>query len=179
MSDYGRNFGFLRSDEHVRVSEGRFKTPAASALRLGTVVEIDPAEPGYLKQSASNASFVTGFCGLLLQELGWDSSIYDANALDSGNMYDSYQKGIAKADARSIITSGAGTKVWFKNTGSETRADGRVIGAVTMFTQGTIAVGESLGWNGSAFVEVGGGVTNELIKVTEVTTGYVAGVLLA
>lgn len=176
MSDYGRNFGFLRSDEHVRVSEGRFKTPVGSALLLGTVVEINAASEGYLKQSAINAKFVTGFCGLLLQEHAWDRSIYEA-PMDG---LDSYQLGVAKADVRSIITSGAGTKVWFKNTGAETRADGRSISARTMFTAAGVAVGDELGWDGSKFIETNGStVTNALIKVTEIDSGYVAGVLLA
>lgn len=175
MSDYGRNFGFLRSDEHVRVSEGRFKTPVGSSLLLGTVVEIDPASAGYMKQSATNPTFITGYCGLLLQELAWDRSIYDAPA----DGLDSYQLGVAKADRLSIITGGHGVKVWYKNTASETRADGRAISARTMFTAAGVAVGDVLGWDGSKFVEVAGGVTNAVMKVTEIDGAYVGAVLLA
>jgi hypothetical protein len=131
MSDYGLNFGFLRSDESSRSgAEGRFKTPVGSALLLGTMVEIDPATPGYLKQSAINAAVVTGYAGLLLQELEWDRSIYESEA----DVIDSFMKGVAKPNKLAVITSGAGTKVWFKNTAGVTRADGREIASRTMAT---------------------------------------------
>lgn len=180
MSDYGLNFGFLRSDEHVRVSEGGFKTPASSSLLLGTMVEIDPASEGYLKQCATNPTMITGFRGLLLQEHQWDRSIYEAGALgEGGNALDSFQIGVAKANVRSIITNGAGVKVWFKNTAASDRADGRHIDAVTMATLTSVAVGDVLGWDGSKYVKVAGGVTNALMKVTAINGSYVAAVLLA
>lgn len=178
MSDYGLNFGFLRSDESSRsAAEGRFKTPVGSALLLGTMVEINPSSAGYLKQSAINAAVVTGYCGLLLQELEWDRSIYES----SMDALDSYQKGVAKPDKLAVITSGAGTKVWFKNTGAVTRADGRVISARTMATLTSVAVGDELGWDGSKWIETNGTtVTNAVMKVTAInsTTGLVEAVLL-
>lgn len=175
-SNYGLNFGFLRSGEEVRVAEGRYKTPVGSALLLGTMVEIDPASAGYLKQSAADAAVVTGYSGLLLQELEWDRSIYETDG-----PLDSFQYGVAKADRLALITSGAGTKVWIKNTGSITRADGRVIAARTMLTATGLAVGDSVGWDGSKWVETNGTtVTNAVMKVTsvDVTAGYVEAVLL-
>ena len=37
-SDYGLHFGFRRSDETLRVSEGRFRTPVTgTALLIGSV----------------------------------------------------------------------------------------------------------------------------------------------
>lgn len=168
MSDYGLNFGFLRSDESSRsAAEGRFKTPVGSSLRLGTMVEVDPASPGYLKASAINAELVTGFSGLLLQELEWDRSVYESEA----SLVDSYMKGVAKANRLAVITSGPGTKVWFKNTAGVTRADGRVISAVTMATLTGVAVGDKLGWDGTKFIEVNGTtVTNVIFTVTAVDT---------
>ncbi len=178
MSDYGLNFGFLRSDESSRsAAEGRFKTPVGSALLLGTMVEIDPATPGYLKQSAVNGEVVTGFRGLLLQELEWDRSIYESDAAG----VDSLMKGVAKANRLAVITSGAGTKVWFRNTAGATRADGRVISGRTMATLTSVAVGDELGWDGSKWVEVNGGtVTNAVMKVTAIDSakGRVEAVLL-
>ena len=178
MSDYGLNFGFLRSDESSRsAAEGRFKTPVGSSLLLGTMVEIDPATPGYVKQSAINAAVVTGYCGLLLQELDFDRSIYESPA----DALDSFQKGVAKANRLCVITSGAGTKVWFKNTAGVTRADGRVIASRTMATLTSVAVGDLLGWDGSKWIETNGTtVTNAVMKVTAIDSskGLVEAVLL-
>jgi hypothetical protein len=166
VSDYGLNFGFLRSDESSRsAAEGRFKTPAGSSLLLGTMVEIDPASPGYLKASASNAECVTGYSGLLLQELEFDRSIYESDA----SLVDTLQKGVAKANRLAVITSGAGTKVWLKNTSTVTRADGRVVTGRTMVTLTGLAVGDRLGWDGTKWVEVDGTtITNAVMKVTAV-----------
>lgn len=175
MSDYGLNFGFLRSDESSRsAAEGRFKTPVGSSLRLGTMVVVDPATPGYLKAGAANEVPVTGYSGLLLQELDFDRSIYESDA----SLIDSFQKGVAKANRLAVITSGAGTKVWLKNTASVTRADGRVIPAVTLVAGiGTVAVGDELGWNGTAWDEA---ATAKVLKVTAVNSakGLVEAVLI-
>lgn len=172
-SDYGLNFGFRRSDESVRVAEGRFKTPASgAALLLGTAVQVDPATPGYLKACAANAPLVTGFSGLLLQEEIHLPSVYDAQYLDS------FSLGVAKKDRLSVITSGPGTKVWFKNGGSSTRVDGRSISAVNIWTPGTAAVGEYLGWTGTAWA-VTATAAQQWMIITNVnlTAGYVEAVL--
>lgn len=165
MSDYGLNFGFLRSDESSRsAAEGRFKTPAGSALLLGTMVEIDPANPGYLKQSGANPAAVTGYNGLLLQELEFQRSIYESDA----SLVDTLMKGVAKANRLAVITSGAGTKVWLKNTSTVTRADGRVVSGRTLVTLTGVGVGDTLGWDGTKFVKNDGTTTNALMKVTAV-----------
>lgn len=173
-SDYGLNFGFRRSDESYRTSEGRFKTPAAgNALRLGTAVQVDPAAPGYLKQCAANAAPVPGFHGLLVQEENHIRGTYDTQG------YDSYDMGLAAKNTLSVITAGAGTKVWFKNTGAETRADGRAISAVTIFTATGLIVGDGLGWDGSKWVESDGSTTPHWMIITsvDVADGYVEAVL--
>jgi hypothetical protein len=166
VSDYGLNFGFLRSDESSRsAAEGRFKTPVGSALLLGTMVEIDPAAPGYLKTSAADAAAVTGYSGLLLQELEFERSIYESDA----SLVDTFMKGVAKANRLAVITSGAGTKVWLKNTSTVTRADGRVVTGRTLVTLTGLAVGDQLGWDGTKWVEVDGTVITEAVmKVTAV-----------
>lgn len=157
-SDYGRNFGFRRSDESMRVAEGRYRTPATgSTLLQGTAVEIDTANPGRLKAAAANAPLVTGVSGLLIQELAWDRSIYESPA----DLLDSYSLNQTKKDRLSVMTSGAGVKVWLKNTPAETRADGRSIAAVTMVTLTGLAAGDKLGWDGSKFVEVNGSTVTE------------------
>jgi hypothetical protein len=176
-SDYGINFGFRRSDESMAIREGRFKTPAGSALKLGTAVEIDPAAPGYLKQSAANAVGITrsGFAGILVQEEVHIRSAYEDQETDS------FTRGVARADKLSVIYSGAGTKIWLANNAAQTRADGRVIDAVTIVTVTGLAVGECLGWDGSKWVESDGTTIPHWLRVTAVSgsgaTGYVEAVL--
>ena len=174
-SDYGLNFGFRRSDESVRVSEGRFKTPATgAALLIGTAVQIDPANKGYMKVCASAAPIVPGVAGLLVQEEVHIGSIYG----QSVEFYDSTNLGVAKLNQLSVITTGAGTKVWFKNTVGSTRADGRVSPTVTIVTLTGVALGDSLGWNGTTWVKVTD-LSTAWMTVTDVnvSAGYVEGVL--
>lgn len=172
-SNYGLNFGFRRSDESVRSSEGRFKTPTGSTLALGTAVEIDAATPGYVKQCAANASLVPGYSGLLLQEEIMFRSLYEADTVDS------FTLGVAKRDRLSVITSGAGTKIWLQNTAGSTRADGRVISAVTIWVTTGVAVGNYLGWNGTAWAKTTT-AAEQWAVVTAVNTsaGYVEAVLI-
>lgn len=148
-SDYGRNFGFRRSDESVRISEGRVKTPKTGpVLLIGTAVEIDPVNAGFLRVAAANAKPRSGTCGLLVQEESWDRTVYESDRIDS------FSLGYAKKNRLSVITNGPGTKVWFQNTGAQTRADGRDIAAVTMFLATSVAVGRGLAWDGTKFVDV-------------------------
>lgn len=175
-SSYGQNFGFTRSDESVRWSEGGYRVPAVGTFKLGTVVQVDPAAPGYLKQAGSNVAPAPGYVGLLVQELEWDRSIYESSV----DTLDSWQMGTAKNSKLAVITAGSGTKFWVRNTLSQTRADGRVIAAVTMVTISGLAAGDVIGWDGSKFVEVSGGVTNALARVLSVnaTTLRVDAVLI-
>ena len=173
-STYGLNFGFLRSDESVRVSEGRIKTPATGApLLIGTLVTMDPATPGYLKVAPANAPIVSGFTGLLIQEEAWDRSIYERQNVDS------FALGVCKPNRLSVITTGAGTKVWFKNTPAQTRADGRVIDAVQMFVPASIVIGGGLAWNGTRYIFVAAGDPTQVATVTffDSTKGLVEAVL--
>lgn len=177
-SDYGLNFGFRRSDESLRVSAGRYRTPAGSGgvLQIGTCVEIDPDAEGYLRVAAADAEARTGICGMLLQEEVWDRSIYENDWVDS------FQLGLTKPDTLSVVTNGAGAKVWFKNTPEITRADGRVIPAVTIVTGlGSVGVGDQLSWDGSTWaVTDGTTLTNAHFEVTEVDVenGYIEAVCL-
>lgn len=177
-SDYGLNFGFRRSDESVRVSEGRFKTPATgSALLIGTAVQVDPASAGYLKACAAAAPLVPGFAGILLQEEVHFGSIYGQDV----DLYDSYNLGTAKLNTLSVITTGAGTKVWMKNTTGATRADGRVVPTVTVWdtTTNAPAVGDALGWTGTLWAKTATAAA-QWMTITSISTatGYVEGVLL-
>lgn len=174
-SDYGLNFGFRRSDESMRVSEGRVKTPATgAALLLGTAVELDPANAGYLRAAANAAKPRTGTCGLLVQEEIWDRSVYEADRVDS------FVLGVAKKNRLSVITNGAGVKVWFKNTAQQDRADGRSIAAVTMFTSTSVAVGRGLAWDGTKWIDIADPTSaTSFMEVTyyDAAKGYLEAVL--
>ena len=164
-SDYGLNFGFRRSDESLRVSAGRYRTPAGEdgILQIGTCVEIDPDNPGYLRVPTTNAVARTGICGMLLQEEIMFRSIYEHEYVDS------FQLGLTKPNTLSVVTNGAGAKVWFRNTPQVERADGRVVPAVTIVAGiGDLSVGDQLGWNGTAWALVTGGLTEAHFEVTEV-----------
>ncbi len=164
-SDYGRNFGFLRSDEHVRFSEGGYRLPAEGDFRMGQVVEIDGENEGYMKLSDANVAAIPGVVGILLQELEHERSIYESSA----DLIDSRQMGVAKNNRLSIITGGAGTKIWLRNTESETRADGRVIDAVTMIDIDGLGVTDGVCWDGEKFVEFDDDdFTNVLARVTAI-----------
>lgn len=162
-SDYGLNFGFRRSDESVATREGRFKTPTDADLLIGTAVEIDPATPGYLMQSAANPEPVSGLRGLLVQEENHIASVFEVAPLLG---HDSYDLGTAKRDQLSVMWAGIGTKVWFKNTAEYTRGN-RTKAAVQMVDLTGVSVGDGLTWDGSQWV--GAGVNPSWLTVTHIT----------
>lgn len=150
-SDYGLNFGFRRSDETMRSgNEGRQKVPATGTFLQGDLVELDPANPGFIKKSAAGAPIEPGFRGLLIQEEGWDQSIYSAPPGDS------FTRGTVRNGRLCSIWTGAGLKIWLKNTAAQTRADGRVIAARTAVTAVALAIGDLVEWDGAKFVEATG-----------------------
>lgn len=174
MTDYGKNFGTRRSAQPYQRTESRFRTPVGSSLLIGSMVEIDFANAGFLKQSAANAKLVSGVSGVLIQELEWLRSIYQSPA----DLIDSWQMGVAKANMLANITSGDGYKFWVKNTPSVTRADGRVISARTLVDSAIVA-GNSVGWDGSKWIHVDGTtITNAVGVCTNVTSTGVVEIVL-
>lgn len=159
-SNYGLNFGFRRSDETMAVAEGRFKTPASgSPLLLGTAVEVDPSSAGYVKQSASGTKPVPGYRGLLVQEDAFIFGIYEKQWKDTSDL------GVATLNGRCIIYAGAGTKVWFANTTTQTYPDGHQVAGVTMVTSlDSLSVGNYLTWTGSAWAA--STMTNATVNTT-------------
>lgn len=172
-SDYGLNFGFRRSDESVRIAEGRFRTPAAGTFRFGSLVAIDKAAPGFLRAATANEVGEGASVGLLLQEESWDRSIYGPSGVDSFGLGQAYNNRL------SVITAGAGTKVWLKNTEAQSRVDGRQIAAVTMVDLTGVAPMDYLTWDGAKFIKSIAGVSDSMLRVTEVdeTKGYCEAVL--
>lgn len=167
-SDYGRNFGFRRSDETMAIREGRQKVPASGTYRQGECVVIDPANPGFLKRGVANQACIPGYSGMLVQEEIWDRSIYGRQTLDSFALDEVMNSRLA------TIWSGSGIKVWFRNTAAQTRADGRVIPAAGLLASpATIAVGDYLGWNGTQWAEVADGPAAHFIVTLSNGLDYV------
>lgn len=173
-STYGYNFGFRRSDETYRSSEGRFRTPATGApLLIGTAVKIDPANPGYLTVAAANDPIVPGVCGILIQEEDWDRNIFQTQTLDTHDL------SVARKDTLSVVSTGAATKVWYKNSAVDSRRPEITYPAVTMADVTGVALGDKMGWDGTKFVKVAATSNAIWYTVTAVntSTGYFEGVL--
>lgn len=175
-STYGDNFGFRRSSENFGIHEGNYKTPAGgSFLRQGSAVMRDVATDEYMKVATANAVPTAGGShGLLVQEEDHIPTIYDL----PGRTTDNY--GLAKKNTRSVMWSGAGTKVWFKNTPQKTSFDGTVIDAVTMWTPTSVVVGAYLKWNGTVWVldHATTPTSAAWMKVTSVTDTKVEAILI-
>lgn len=170
-SDYGLNFGFRRSDESMAIREGRHKTPATGdPLLLGTAVQIDPDNPGFLAQCAADAPYVPGFSGLLVQEDSHLGSVFEPAPYLG---HDSIDLGAAKRDTLAIIWGGSGTKVWFKNTPEYSRGD-RSKAAVEMFEDAGLAVGDQIGWDGTKW---SASAVEPWMTVTAVSTEYCEAVI--
>lgn len=168
-SDYGLNFGFRRSDESMATREGRHKTPkGGEKLRQGIAVELDAANPGYLKVCAAGAAPVSGLRGVLVQEEDHIGSVFDGSTYG----HDSLDLGLCKRDQLSVMWAGVGTKFWFRNTDVYDRAD-RHRDAVQMVEDAGVAVGDSLGWDGTKWVE---DAATGWLTVTAVGTDYVEAV---
>lgn len=170
-SDYGLNFGFRRSGESMSVREGRFQVPATGAFIQGDLVMVDAANAGLLKKAPSNTGPNTGIVGLLIQE---DANMFDSiyNRIGPGNLHDSYDLGRIILGKLAIIWSGAGLKIWLRNTVDATRPDGTDIPAVTKFdfTTHAVVMGDPVGWDGTKFVAISGGVSAVLGTVTMLST---------
>lgn len=167
MSDYGKNFGFRRSEPSVR--EGRLSVPATGDFNQGDLVTYDPAAPGKLKRAAAGEAVVPGFTGLLIQEEGWDISAFGAPNVDSNN------KGKALNGKPAVLMTGGGLKVWLRNT-DEVQYHGRTFPAVTRVNLTGVAVGDELQWTGTAYAKKSTGTG--VLRVTTVGAGYVEAVLL-
>lgn len=157
-SNYGPHFGVRRWDEDMAIREGRFKTPmTGSQLLLGTAVEVDFANPGFLKQSATGVALRSGVSGLLIYEdqflaTGPFASINQPVRQDTA--YLAY----AALGRYAVLGGGAGSKFWFRNVAARTTPDGYSFPALTPVAglgAAGVALGDYLGWNGTQWATVG------------------------
>jgi len=172
-SDYGFNFGFRRSDESMRSgTEGRLKVPATGTFKQGDLVTFDPANPGYIKKAAANSPIEAGFTGLLIQEDAWNIPLNGNQVINTQDL------DVVWNDALCAIWTGAGLKIWLKNTAATANRGQRARAAVTKFTMGTLVIGDLIAWDGSKYVET----ADPTVAVGRVTlsnaTDYIEAVLL-
>lgn len=157
-SNYGPHFGVRRWDEDMATREGRFKTPASgSPLLIGSAVEVDFANPGYMKQAAANAVLRPGVAGLLI----WEDQFLQYGPIGSINSplrRDTSQLAYAMLGKYAVITTGDGCKFWFKNVAARSTPDGYAFPAITPVAglgSAGVALGDFLGWNGTQWATVG------------------------
>ena len=148
-----RNFGFRRMTTNT-VREGRYRTAAASSLRLGTAVEVNLTTPTEIQEVADNSTGAVGadvknaLVGILWYE-------HDAQTLE-GRAAGSLNVDLDTAPAGRLVqmVHGPGTKVWLRNTDLDTTEPGlnypATRAAVTMVTglgAAGVSVGDNLGWD--------------------------------
>lgn len=170
MSNYGLNFGFRRSGGDAATREGRYRVPATGTFRIGDLVVIDDATPGFIKKAEAGDGVIPGVSGFLIQHDAWASSIHEVAEVDS------HGKGKARGGNLCTIWSGSGVKFWLRNTAAQTRWDGRSISAVTVVDLTGVAVGDELQWDGAKFIKKASGTA--VARVLEVGDSHVEAVLL-
>jgi len=173
-----RNFGMRRFTNLVR--EARFRAPAASALRLGTMVEIDSSDTDRVRQATATAiggggDTTTDFCGILWYE--HDSQTFNSPPFGGAAGLLPQDLDTAPAGRMVQVLHGPGTKVWLRNTDLDTTEPGLNYAsdraAVTMvdglgIATPTVEVGELLGWNTTGYWAVTTTATEAFLRVTAV-----------
>lgn len=150
-----RNFGIRRFTNLVR--EGRLRSPeSGTPIRLGTCVEHDATTPGYVKVAANSTGAGTRQLGILWYE--HDSQSYVGAA--AGTLIQDYDW--APNGRQVQVLRGRGAKVWLRNTevnatepGLNYPSDRAAVTMVAGLGSGGVAVGNLLGWNGSAWAVTG------------------------
>lgn len=174
-----RNFGMRRFTNLVR--EGRFRAPAASELRLGTLVQIDAADTDRIEQADADVGdglaiggggdVRLGLCGILWYE--HDSQTFNSPAFGGAAGQLPQDLDTAPAGRMVQVLHGSGAKVWLRNTAQDTTEPGltypAVRAAVTMFN-GTPAVGDLLGWNTTGYWAVTVLPEEAVLRVTALDT---------
>lgn len=149
-----RNFGMRRFTNLVR--EGRYRSPSATELRLGTAVEVDPADPTRIREVQANsvgevgADTTTQMVGILWYE--HDSQTFNQPAFGGAAGQLVQDLDTAPVDRMVQVLQGKGAKVWLRNTALDTTEPGLNYpasrAAVTMVDNlGGLTEGDLLGWD--------------------------------
>lgn len=151
-----RNFGMRRFTNLVR--DGRLRSPDGSSLRLGTLVEQNPATPSEVREADGTSGAAiggtgdvrTGKVGILWYE--HDSQTYNDPAFGGAAGQLPQDLDTAPGGRMVQVLSGKGAKVWFRNTALDTTEPGlnfpATREAVTMVNNiGGLSVGDLLGWD--------------------------------
>lgn len=172
-----RNFGMRRFTNLVR--EARFRAPAASDLRLGTLVQIDGSDADRIEQATAAAGVGVGgsgdvrtdLCGILWYE--HDSQTFNSPPFGGAAGLLPQDLDTAPAGRMVQVLHGAGTKVWLRNTAVDTTEPGlsypNTRAAVTMF-DGTPSVGDLLGWDPTGYFAVTTDASEAFLRVTALDT---------
>lgn len=172
-----RNFGMRRFTNLVR--EGRFRAPAATELRLGTLVQIDGSDTDRIEQATAAAGVGIGgsgdtrtdLCGILWYE--HDSQTFNSPPFGGAAGQLPQDLDTAPAGRMVQVLHGKGAKVWLRNTAQDTTEPGlnypATRAAVTMFN-GTPAVGDLLGWDPTGYYAVTTDASEAVLRVTALDT---------
>ena len=174
-----RNFGMRRFTNIVR--EGRFRAPAATALRLGTMVEIDASDPDRVREASVTAIGGAGdvrlnLCGILWYE--HDSQDYNAPEWGGAAGLLRQDLDFAPVNRMVQVIHGPGVKVWLRNTAEDTTEPGLnypadrpavvMVDGIGIATP-TVTVDELLGWDATNnFYTVTTNADEALLRVTHV-----------
>lgn len=165
---YTRNFEVRRVSGSL-LRDGSYKTPAGSALKLGSIVMPNAAAEGYLK-AATDAAPRSAGVGVLwfehIQYIGVDPNLTLYVDFDS-----------APANAYAQIITGSGVKVVYKNTNAVTLVDGRTRPAVALWTPTGVGLNKYLEWDSatsklvvSATAADAAPAATDLMKITKYDT---------
>lgn len=171
-----RNFGMRRFTNLVR--EGRFRAPAATELRLGTAVEIDPADTDRVREATANATGAVGadVRSQLVGVLWYEHDSQTFNTPPFGGAAGQLVQDLDTAPPNRMVQvlHGPGAKVWFRNTEANTTEPGLNYAsdraAVTMVNglgSAGVNVGDLLGWDAANdYWEVTTTVEEAVFRVT-------------
>lgn len=162
---YSRNFGFRSFENIVRDGRSRIPRDSEDLWVLGTAVEVDTANQGFVTKPTGGAP--SPGCGVLVYEhiqyKGDDPSLVNPNDKDTVPVGEMVQ-----------VVRGNGTKIWLKNTDDRPLYDGRPVSGRQMIVGAddgaggttdvdfSTLVGEYLTPNAEGFWEVGDAATGWL-----------------
>lgn len=173
-----RNFGIRRFTNLVR--EGRFRAPSGTELRLGTAVEIDPADTARVRECEANSTGAVGAdVGRNLVGILWyehDSQTFNDPRFGGAAGQLPQDLDTAPVDRMVQVLHGKGAKVWLRNTADSTTEPGlnypNTRGAVTMVNglgAAGVSVGDWLGWDdANSYWDVTTTAEEAILRVTAV-----------